>query len=201
MTQQEQMKKLAENGSFAKISYKEFPLMADPVAFVVYVALCSFANWTTGEDCFPSAQAIADRAQVTRNTVFKKLKVLERDGWIRRISRRSGGHQTSNLYEFPARVVESRVSLDGTMEKAEDGEVILRWSPERYSGSVPNGTQVVSEVIHEVDTSNKIQLTRDSYPETDDNNGEILEEEEPAYTNAGMEFAATVAKYKKYGVI
>lgn len=68
-------------------------------------ALISFASGKTGS-CFPSYEAIAERAECAESTVGEGIKVLERAGIIRvtnRITRRDGRVlRTSNAYVFRA---------------------------------------------------------------------------------------------------
>lgn len=61
------LERAIKNDNFMKLTYREITgLIGDPVAFAVYVALKSYAEWGTDEHCFPSVQRIGERAQIKR---------------------------------------------------------------------------------------------------------------------------------------
>ena len=68
-------------------------------AVTVYCYLCDRAN-KNGE-CFPSAKTIALDLSLSRRTVFRALKDLERSGLIEKKQRiRTSGGISSNLYKL-----------------------------------------------------------------------------------------------------
>ena len=77
---------------------------------VLQALLWGFHNQHSGK-CFPSYEAIAEKAGCARSTVHEAIKVLERAGiltWWHRL-KRAGGRvlRTSNAYIFTARLLAS----------------------------------------------------------------------------------------------
>ena len=70
-------------------------VLADPkasaAALKIALALSSFDNRGAGH-CFASAEALANRAQVTRRTVFRGLQYLRENGHTRKIWHEMNGH-------------------------------------------------------------------------------------------------------------
>lgn len=85
---------------FTKVYHDAQDFIDDPTAFAVYVAIKRYADFNTGENCFPGAKRISQTAHVSRALVFKKLRLLELNGWIKRIGRikENKVEQDSNLY-------------------------------------------------------------------------------------------------------
>jgi Helix-turn-helix domain len=77
-------------------------LNADPKlsasAKSVALALMGFVNSKTGE-CFPPFEKIAARCHVSKRTVARATRELERRGWVR-IKRDEGGDRKPNRYHF-----------------------------------------------------------------------------------------------------
>lgn len=65
---------------------------------IVYMTLFLYSD-NLSKQSHPSAQTIAEVANVSRHGVFRALKALEYAGYIRREKRTtSGGKQTTNVY-------------------------------------------------------------------------------------------------------
>ena len=76
---------------------------------VVYAVLAEHAN--ADQECWPSIRRIAERANVTPNTVRSAVKELEEKGWLTVRGRLTEeGRQTSNLFKI-RRVRHSDVTL------------------------------------------------------------------------------------------
>jgi DNA-binding transcriptional MocR family regulator len=76
---------------------------------VVYAVLAEHAN--ADQECWPSIRRIAERANVTPNTVRSAVKELEEKGWLTVRGRLTEeGRQTSNLFKI-RRVRNSDVTL------------------------------------------------------------------------------------------
>ena len=66
---------------------------------VVYAVLAEHAN--ADQECWPSIRRIAERANVTPNTVRSAVKELEEKGWLTVRGRLTEeGRQTSNLFKI-----------------------------------------------------------------------------------------------------
>ena len=76
-------------------------MLADvrPTSVVVYAVLAEHAN--ADQECWPSIRRIAERANVTPNTVRSAVKELEDKGWLTVRGRvTEEGRQTSNLFKI-----------------------------------------------------------------------------------------------------
>lgn len=83
-----------------------------PTSVVVYAVLAEHAN--ADQECWPSIRRIAERANVTSNTVRSAVAELEETGWLTVRGRvTEEGRQTSNLYKI-RRVRHSDVTLQIT---------------------------------------------------------------------------------------
>lgn len=80
-------------------------LLTDPALSdgdrVVYLALMTFADFKTLDNCRPSAQAVADRSNRSRAAVVRSLTSLVAAGWIAREHRSDAKGQAPSLYAFP----------------------------------------------------------------------------------------------------
>lgn len=65
----------------------EFAAKIGPLGLAVYVILCRYVNYDTST-CFPSQELIAEKLNISRNTVKRGLVLLEATGMI--TSRRDG---------------------------------------------------------------------------------------------------------------
>ena len=90
---------------------------------ILRTLLYDFANQKTGS-CFPSYEAIAEKAGCTRSTVWAALKVLEAAGVLRIYNRlkRAGGRvlRTSNAYVFRDVIPESENPTGTKISKDSD---------------------------------------------------------------------------------
>ena len=65
---------------------------------IVYMSFCLFTD-NISKQSYPSAQTVAEIASISRSSVFRALKSLEAEGYIRREQRTFGdGKQTTNVY-------------------------------------------------------------------------------------------------------
>lgn len=70
-----------------------------PTSVVVYAVLAEHAN--ADQECWPSINRIAVRANVTATTVRSAIRELEETGWVTVRGRATDdGRQTSNLYKI-----------------------------------------------------------------------------------------------------
>lgn len=73
----------------------------------IYCLIRSFADWETGDNCFPSGNTIAGLAGRCRKTVTSAVSSLKSMGYI---NVESGGFGVSNRYTFTAAVREQLVT-------------------------------------------------------------------------------------------
>lgn len=64
--------------------------------FAVGIAIGSFANWHTGDSCFPSQERISDRSKASLTTVKRATKALVEKGYLTKI--RPERFQGNNQY-------------------------------------------------------------------------------------------------------
>lgn len=75
--------------------------------FRIYCLIKSFADFSTGDNCFPSSKTIADLAGKCRKTVTSAIRSLKLMGYI---NVQSGGIGVSNRYSFTDAVREQLVT-------------------------------------------------------------------------------------------
>ena len=82
---------------YTKISSADVP----PTARAVYRALLHYANRKTWS-CFPSINTLVKDTGLSRSTIIRCLKILEKNDCILKIhrTRQSNNGQTSNIYFF-----------------------------------------------------------------------------------------------------
>lgn len=98
-----QIKKIPFSGTFREQHYKLVALMT----------LACFCNETRADGhCWPSIRAIMKHMLCSRSTVFKYLKILEEEGWIRREARNHrNGRQTSNDYFLNLEMIKNKATI------------------------------------------------------------------------------------------
>ncbi len=169
-----------EDKLFTKVSHDAQDYIDDPTAFAVYVAIKRFGDWNTGENCYPSAKTIAQVAKVSRTLVFRKLRLLELNGWIKRVGRvkksKVGEQQDSNLYIVTEtggnRNWTTTPSIETTLPQSTNETGVVY---KRDGGSV--------ETVHELDTptDNHLPITNYLNPPSgyENRNGSNSKSKEP----------------------
>lgn len=87
-----------EKGTFITVPNKNALQGLDPLAQLLFVWLCSYAN----EDgaCYPSISRLASDCGVSRDTVMRKLELLCEAQLLQKEPQFKNGQQTSNLYQI-----------------------------------------------------------------------------------------------------
>jgi hypothetical protein len=94
-------------------------------AFRIYIILRFRRNRKTGQ-CNPAVETLEKDANMSKSTVQRALKELEKLGWI---ARQSGRGKKSNKYSFPASAIMTEtISAEkavpaATFQKTEDGQI------------------------------------------------------------------------------
>lgn len=100
--------------------------VGDIAAKLVLMALGNCCDDKTGE-CFPSMDFIMDYAECGRDYAKRKLRFLEKEGWIAREARFApNGRQTSNLYKIN---LDKGVSFDEWRKSRDKKKGVTRVPP------------------------------------------------------------------------
>ncbi len=91
----------------------------------VLMILCNYAN-EKGE-CYPSWETIANKTSTSRQSVYRHLEWLESNGYIKPLTRRHKGKQSSNLYQIQFEVQSNKldVSQGNKLDTNEDYRVTI----------------------------------------------------------------------------
>ncbi len=81
--------------------------------FYLLLTLSDLCNENRADGhCWPSIGVIIKKMRCSRRTVFKYLKILEDEGWLRREHRKhSNGRQTSNDYFLNLEMIKNRATI------------------------------------------------------------------------------------------
>lgn len=67
------------------------------------------ADYSSDEGiCYPNIKTISQQIGAGKSTIFKALKELESEGWLRRENRRKGNRQTSSMYYLNVEKLEEK---------------------------------------------------------------------------------------------
>lgn len=86
-----------EKGSFITVPNKEKLLGIDPQAQCLYLWLCYHAN-QSGE-CFPSIRRLSEETGMKKDSVIKATKILLEKGILKKVTRKKGKENLTNVYE------------------------------------------------------------------------------------------------------
>ena len=94
----------------------------DAQAKLVLVALCNYAN--ADGVCWPSIETLVRISSCHRATVFRKLKLLEKEGWIERVARttKRGATAVSHYQINAQKLLEAHAEYLAAVAQCDAGE-------------------------------------------------------------------------------
>ena len=140
--------------------------LLSPLTALTYFALCRHANTET-QECFPSIELIAEELNISKPTVIKAIKELEKWNIISVTrSKKSDGTQSNNIYVLLDKEVwKSKPSSIEQPSKNEPSKAILLGQSEsisQYEPSKSDNKNRVNDVYHKETNINNTNIKNTS---------------------------------------